>query len=64
VNTVVFGTDIYGIALDSINDVLYYSDRGTNKLYRINADGSENEEIIFLARGLADPEGIALDVGR
>lgn len=60
--TVLTGSEIFGLALDTLNDKLYYSDRGTNRIYRANQDGSEIEEIIHLPSGLADPKGLALDL--
>jgi DNA-binding beta-propeller fold protein YncE len=62
--TIVNGSDIHGIAIDTINDKIYYSDRGTNRIYTVNFDGSENEEVVYLPSGLADPRGLALDLQR
>lgn len=62
--TIVTGSNIHGIAIDTLNEKLYYSDRGTNRIYTVNLDGTQNEELIYLPSGLADPRGLTLDLQR
>ncbi|MFT6333600.1 MAG: low density lipoprotein receptor-related protein 5/6 [Halioglobus sp.] len=61
---IIYGSNIYGLAIDTINEKLYYSNHGTNRIYKVNLEGKGNEEIVYLPSGLADPRGIALDVQR
>jgi DNA-binding beta-propeller fold protein YncE len=48
-----------GLAIDSINKKIYWSDFGTGKIERANLDGSSRESIIT---GLTSILGIALDI--
>ena len=48
------------IAADGINNKLYYTDYYSDKIFRVNTDASNLEEII--TGGLSNPRGIALDV--
>jgi len=54
--------NVHGMAADLINNTFYFSDRGDNRIYRVNLDGTEKTEIIYLPSGLADPRGIDLDL--
>ena len=42
---------------------MYWTDATANKIQRANLDGSNVETLVTRATGLADPRGIALDVG-
>jgi sugar lactone lactonase YvrE len=50
----------YGIALDVVNEKMYWTDYGTNKILRADLDGTAVEELV--TTGLGDPLGLALDL--
>ncbi|NUM44027.1 MAG: hypothetical protein HUU38_04915, partial [Anaerolineales bacterium] len=52
------GADPSGVALDDVNDKLYWGDRTANTIMRSNLDGSGQE----MVTNFTDPRGLALDV--
>ena len=54
------GVYLGGIALDTANDKLYWTQAGTHSLHRANLDGSSPETLI--GSGLNAPSDLALDV--
>ena len=50
--------DVYGMALDTINSMLYISDADAGKIYRYD---TETKEIIEFRTGLDSPDGVAID---
>ena len=53
------GTNVRGIAIDFMRNLLFYADIVVNVFYRSNLDGSERESIV--STGLRIPAAIALD---
>ena len=53
-------SDPRGIALDLVDDMMYWVDNGTNKIQRANLNGSSVEDLV--TSGLSLPIHIALDV--
>lgn len=49
-----------GIAIDPVNDKLYWTDSGTGKVQRANLDGTNIEDLV--ATGPLQPQGITLDL--
>ncbi len=55
------GTNVRGIVIDQVNNLIYYADNGADVIYKLNLDGTNRTIVLNLGMGTAFPADMELN---